>query len=194
MGHGAADNAGAVLSIQSYEEDLTMVVNTYMMQQSEWGHFVHVRKRSSSNRDLRAVQQLMRGVELYSVKLKAGKHKTTGIAEYAESLVTDTELLAKAIGKANCETCADVNVAVGAEATKQKWNPVHSRFEQHMKDQDEVTANWLNGKFEEGRIMRDLWRQECMGPNPCMLQSPMPRSSQRLANASIFSLGRRGRD
>ena len=57
-----------------------------------------------------------------------------------------------AIEKANCETCADINLAVGEEATKQKWNTVHSRFEQHMKDEDEVRVNWLNGKFEEGRI------------------------------------------
>ena len=91
-----------------------------MKQQSEGGRFVHVRQRNSSIRDLRAMQQLMKDSKLYSVKLKGGKHKTTEIGEDAESVVTNSELLARAIEKANCETCSDVNITVGEEATKQK--------------------------------------------------------------------------
>ena len=66
----------------------------------------------------------MKDSKLYSVKLKAGKNKTTEIGEDAEPVVANSELLAKAIEKAYCETCADVTAAVGEEATKQKWNTV----------------------------------------------------------------------
>ena len=65
------------------------------------------------------MQQLMKDSKLYSVKLKAGKNKTTEIGEDADSVVANSDLLAKGIEKASCETCTDVNVAASEETTKQ---------------------------------------------------------------------------
>ena len=114
------------------------MVNAYTAQQSEGRRFVHVRKRNSSNRDLRAMQHLMGSSKLYSVKLKIGRSKATGIGEEAESVVTNSESVAKAIEQANCETSADIDSAVSKEVVKQDWHTIQSRFEQHMKEEDEV--------------------------------------------------------
>ena len=79
VGYGLADNTGEILCMQSYEEDLVEMVNAYTEQQSEGRRFVHVRKRNSINRDLRAMQHLMGSSMLYSVKLKTGRSKATRI-------------------------------------------------------------------------------------------------------------------
>ena len=49
-------------------------------------------------------------------------------------MVTNSESLAKAIGKGNCETCEDIDSAVNKEVKKQNWDSIQSRFEQHMKE------------------------------------------------------------
>ena len=63
-------------------------------------------------------------------------------------MVTNSESLAKAIEKANCATCEDIESAVSKEVKKQNLDTTQSRFEQHMKKDDEVRVNWPSGKFE----------------------------------------------
>ena len=45
--------------MQSYEADLLKIIGAYREQLEKGKHFVHVRKRNSSNRDLKAMQSLM---------------------------------------------------------------------------------------------------------------------------------------
>ena len=66
-------------------------------------------------------------------------------------MVTNSESLAKAIGRANCNAYKEVEDAVNEEVKKQHWESAHVQLEQHMKVEDEVRANWLCGKFEEGK-------------------------------------------
>ena len=75
------------------------------------------------------------------------------ILEYAESVVTNSESSATATEKANCGTCKEVDEAVSEGARRQNWTSAHTEFEQHIKEEDEVRANWLSGKFEEGRMV-----------------------------------------
>ena len=79
----------------------------------------------------------------------------TEIGEEAESVVTNSESLAKAIENANCETCKEVDAAVSEEVRRQSWTTAHMQFEQHMKEEDEVRANWLSGELGEGRMFSD---------------------------------------
>ena len=68
--------------------------------------------------------------------------KGSRVGEDAESAATNSESLAKAIEKANCNTCEVVEDAVNKEVKKQKWQSAHVRFEQHMKEEeDEARAN-----------------------------------------------------
>ena len=85
--------------------------------------------------------------------MKAGDRKMTEIGEYAESVVTNSASLAKAIEIANCETCQEVDDAVSEEAKRQNWDSPYKQFEQHLKEEDEVRVNWLSGKFGEGKMV-----------------------------------------
>ena len=149
----AADKMGGRTCLISYEEDPKEVVDAYGEQQRNGMSFVHIRRKRPSNRDLRAMQHLMGSSKLYSVKLKTRGSKATGIGVEAESVVTNSESLVKAIEKTNCQSCEDIDSAVNKEAKKRDWDSIQSRFEQHMKEEDEVRADWRSGKFEERKMM-----------------------------------------
>lgn len=83
--------------IQSYEADLVEKIRTYGEQHDGGKRFVHVRKRNSSNRDLKAMQGLVGNDKLYSISLRSGRRQVAEIGEEAESVVTNAESLAKAI-------------------------------------------------------------------------------------------------
>ena len=68
-------------------------------------------------------------------------------------MVTSSQSLAKAIEKANSGACKEVDDAVSEEVKRQDWASAHTQFELHMKEEDEVRANWLSGEFEEGRMV-----------------------------------------
>ena len=106
----------------------------------------------------------------------------TEIGEEAESVVTNSESLAKTIGKANCETCKEARAAFGEEARNQNWAIAHTQFEQHMKEEEEeeeeeeengMRVNWFSGGLEEGRTVcrdKNAWdrshaccNQQCNG-------------------------------
>lgn len=142
------------------------MIRPYREQHDEGKHFVHVRKRNSSNRDPKAMQGLVGNDKLYSISLRSGSRKMTEIGEEAESVVTNSESLAKAIEKANCETCKEVDDAVSEEVRRQNWDIAHMQFEQHMKGEDEVRVNWMSGKFEEGRMVRETCGIRMLGIGP----------------------------
>ena len=113
-------------------------------------HSAHVRKRRSSNRDLRAMRALANNDQLYSVNLKHKGGKVPGIGKDAGSEVTNSEPLARATERANCRTCEEVQDAVNEEVMKQHWEPAHVQFEQHMKEEDEVRVSWIRGNMKKG--------------------------------------------
>ena len=61
IGFGAADQMGEVPSTQSYESDLVELVKEYEEATIRGENFVHIRKRHSSNRDLKALSEWTRG-------------------------------------------------------------------------------------------------------------------------------------
>ena len=69
---GAADKVGESLK-EEYEEDLKEMVEAYK-KCSEGGEcFVHIRKKQSSNRDLRALSCLTKGTKFYKVYLESSE-------------------------------------------------------------------------------------------------------------------------
>ena len=101
------------------------MIQAYREQQEQGKCFVHARKRHSSNHDLRALQALTNNDKLYSVSLRCGGGEASRIVEDAESVVTNSESLAKAIVRANCNTCKEVEDAVNEEVKKQAlWRDV----------------------------------------------------------------------
>ena len=65
--------------------------------------------------------------KLYSIRLKAGRRKMTETGEQAESVVSNSEPLAKAIEKANCGTCKEVDIAVSEDVRRHNWRTARKR-------------------------------------------------------------------
>jgi hypothetical protein len=63
VGLGSSDKAGESLK-EEYEEDLKEMVEAYKTCSERGGCFVHIRKKQSSNRDLRALSCLTKGTKL----------------------------------------------------------------------------------------------------------------------------------
>ena len=59
VGYGAADKKGEVTA-KEYEEDMLKMAEKYKARDDTGECFVHVRKKHSSNKDLRALRQLTR--------------------------------------------------------------------------------------------------------------------------------------
>ena len=89
------------------------------MNNKKWENITSMSEKHSSNRDLRAMQALTNNEKLYSVNVRARSGKVSGIGEYAGSVVTNSESLAKAIERANCNACKEVEDAVDEEVRKQ---------------------------------------------------------------------------
>ena len=94
------------------------MVEACQEQQKEGKRVVHVRKRHSSNRDLRDMQAVTSSEKLHLVNLKCKGNKAAGIGEDAESVVTSSELLAQAIERADCRPCSEVEYVVDGEVRK----------------------------------------------------------------------------
>ena len=133
---GDADMLGGCPCLASYEENIKELVGAYEVQQKDGRAFVHVHKRNSSNRDLRAVQELATSKAVRSISLRGdGKvegHTDAYIGVAADSAVTTSARLAEGIREANCRTCKYVEKAVGKEFRRLHWNSSQVRFEQHM--------------------------------------------------------------
>ena len=82
-----------------YADDLKMMAEEYRERDSLGECFVHIRKRHSSNNDLRALSGLTKGGKFYKVNL-AG--------EEAESILTNSAKLANIIEASKGSSTEDV--------------------------------------------------------------------------------------
>ena len=69
VGEAAADKKGEVRA-EEYDEDLKKMAEEYREMNAAGECFIHIRKRNSSNRDLRALSGLAKGVKFRKVNLK----------------------------------------------------------------------------------------------------------------------------
>ena len=97
-GEGAADKRGGI-SADAYAEDLRRMAEEYRERDAAGECFVHIRKQHSSNRDLRALNGLAKGVKFYKVNL-GGKEE--------ESVLTNSAKLASLIEDSSCRSIEDV--------------------------------------------------------------------------------------
>ena len=67
-----------------------------------------MRKKYSSNTDLRALTSLTKGEQFYTVNLGGDEGGSPSLGEEAESIVTNSPHLASVIKQAACKSCKDV--------------------------------------------------------------------------------------
>ena len=104
----------------------------------EW--FVHVRRKHSSNKDLRMLNKLKKGPKLHKVNLNGSQ---------AESVITNSSHLAEMIGKANCDSGEAVAKELEKEVKGKNWEADRRGFEQHMREEEEIRVSWNTGGFEK---------------------------------------------
>ena len=162
-GFGASDKMGESPSIEEYENDLVKLAEPYKEQQLSGRHFVHVRKKHSSNRGLRALKGVTSKKEVFSVGVENKELKGDRIGVAADSVVTNSAHLADVMKKSNCKTCGDVEDAIDREMKRQHCNSGQDQFEHHMVEDDAVRIDWQNGELEKDRMIcetcgdRDAW-------------------------------------
>lgn len=91
IGYGASDKIGEVERPREYEDDLKVLAEEYRVRNDAGECFVHIRKKHSSNRDLRALSELTKGGKFHKITLQGNE---------AESILTNSADLAKIIEKA----------------------------------------------------------------------------------------------
>ena len=85
---------------------MQVMAEEYKNKDDAGGCFVHLRKKRSSNRGLRALREIARDGKLYSVKLKGNE---------AESILTNSAYLAKVIDDAECDSSQAVEQIIEEE-------------------------------------------------------------------------------
>ena len=142
VGQGAADKKGEV-GADDYSEDLKTMAEEYRERNSFGECFVHIRKRHSSNKDLRALSGLTNGGKFYKVNLDGDE---------AESILTNSAKLAKIIEVSKCSSADDVIREMEKEVRGDEWEEAKRGFEQHVLEEDRVRADWKRGEFEKSAI------------------------------------------
>ena len=94
FGIGPSDKKGE-LGEREYKEELEAMAEEYQSQVKVGSCFVHVRKRHSSNRDMKMLNDLTGGTRFYKVNLHNGE---------AESILTNSEHIAALLREADCQT------------------------------------------------------------------------------------------
>ena len=89
-----------------YEEDLKKLAEEYKTRSGVGECFVQIRKKHSSNRDLRALSELTKGGKSHTINLHG---------EEAESILTNSAHLASAIEQAKCQSCDAVEETIEKE-------------------------------------------------------------------------------
>ena len=69
VGKSGEDKAGGIRDVATYEEERKKIAEEYASQQKKGRPFVHMRGTRSSNRDLKAIGEALRGEKLYRVHL-----------------------------------------------------------------------------------------------------------------------------
>ena len=123
-----------------YEDDLAEMAREYKMRLDAGECFVHIRKRQSSNKDLRALSHLTKGGKFFKVNLRGTD---------AESILTNSAQLASVIQASGCESCEDVEKELEKVVRGHDWEEDKKGFEQHMVEEDRVRLRWQSGGYEE---------------------------------------------
>ena len=91
VGQGAADKIGEVKA-KEYEEDLKAMVEEYRASDEVGECFVHIRKRHSSNKDLKILSRLTKGAKFHKVNIQWSDSESivTNSARRA-SIITEAE-------------------------------------------------------------------------------------------------------
>lgn len=148
IGFGASDEIGESPCSRTCEQDLVDLVKEYEERHVQGQNFVHVRKKHSSNMELKALQELTKGEQIYTVKLESWKGGAPEIGEGAESIITNSKHVASVIERAACRSCSDVEKTTEKEIRGPDWKSNVLGFEQHMREEDEVRINWQEGSHE----------------------------------------------
>ena len=139
LGVGSSDKIGECTK-EEYEEELEEMAKAYDNSRKEGGHFVHIRKVKSSNRDLRALNRLTDGGKLYKVNLEGSE---------VESIITDSSVIAGLMEAARCDSISAVEKAIEEEVKGKTWESDKVGFEQHMMEEERVRIEWMSGGFEK---------------------------------------------
>ena len=98
VGVAAADKKGEVRA-EEYDEDLKKFAEEYREASAAGECLIHIRKRNSSNKDLRALNGLAEGAKFHKVNLKG---------KVDEAIITNSAKSASLIEGAKCQTVDDV--------------------------------------------------------------------------------------
>ena len=101
-----ADKKGEGPGEEKYEEDLKDMSEQYKIRDEAGDCFVHIRKKHSSNRDLKVLSSLTKGAKFHTVNLHGGE---------AESVITNSHRLANVIEAAACDSCESLEKTIEKE-------------------------------------------------------------------------------
>ena len=146
VGDAAVDKKGEVRA-EEYDEDLKRMTEEYHEMNAAGECFIHIRKRNSSNEDLRALSGLAKGVKFHRVNLKG---------KLEESIIANSANLASVMEGATCQSVDDIVREVEKEVRGKEWEKDKRGFEQHMLEEDNVRGDWMRGEFEVKEICKRL--------------------------------------
>ena len=69
VGRSGEDKAGGIRDVATYEEEMKKIAEEYAGQQKKGRLFVHMQGTKSSNRDLKAIGEALRGEKFYRVNV-----------------------------------------------------------------------------------------------------------------------------
>ena len=81
IGFGASDKIGESPCLKAYEYNLIDLVTGYEERHGQGENFDHVRKLHACNRDLRALRELTKGEQFYTVNLEDWKDRRRSLGQ-----------------------------------------------------------------------------------------------------------------
>ena len=145
FGIGSSDKKGEI-SEAEYREELKTMAEEYQSQVDQGSCFIHVRKRRSSNRDLKMLSSLTGGVKLYKVNLYCGA---------AEPILTNSADVAELLKEADCQTIEAVEARLEEEVKGKTWEADKRSFERRMEEEAKVRLDWRIGTGEKDAMACD---------------------------------------
>ena len=98
--------------MDEYTKDLKKIAEEYSERNAAGEYFVHIRKRNSSNRDLRALSSLTKGEKFHKTNLKG---------EVGESMITNSSRLASLIEDSKRRSGEDVVQEMEGVVKGESW-------------------------------------------------------------------------